>query len=84
MDVRTYFYDSITEKSIFLVLAFKYDLKNKAQSEAKYLVSGLAVTNRREVFTALTLNLLGRSNLIKANVLGLMMDLTFSCSLKKK
>ena len=40
----------------------KYYLKYKAQSEAKYLGSGLAVTNRREVFATLTHNLLGRSN----------------------
>ena len=50
MDVRTYFYDSRTEKSIFLVLTFKYDLKYKAQSEAKSLVSGLAITKKRQLF----------------------------------
>ena len=50
------------KKSIFLVLAFKYYLKYKAQSEAKSLVSGLAVTNRRGIFPTLTHNLLGESN----------------------
>ena len=51
MDVRTNFYDSRTEKSIFLVLTFKYYLKYKAQSEAKSLVSGLAVTNNKAQFS---------------------------------
>ena len=49
-DVRTYFYYSRTEKLIFLVLTFKYDLKYKALSEAKSLVNGLWVTNRRGLF----------------------------------
>ena len=49
-DVQTYFYDSRTEKSIFLVLTFKYYLRYKAQPEAEYLVSGLAMTKNRELF----------------------------------
>ena len=50
MDVKTYFYLSRTEESIFLVLTFNYDINYKAQSEANSLVSGLAVTNRRGIF----------------------------------
>ena len=50
MDVRTYFYDLRTKESIFLLLTFKYDIKYKAHSEAKSLVSGLAVTNDKALF----------------------------------
>ena len=36
---------------MFPVLTFKYDLKYKYQSEAKSLVSGLAVTYNRDLFS---------------------------------
>ena len=38
------------KKSISLVLTFKYYPKYKSQLEAKYLVSGLAVTKNRALF----------------------------------
>ena len=49
-DARTLFHLLITEKSIFLVLAFKYYLKYKAQLEAKSLVNVLEVTKNSELF----------------------------------
>ena len=54
MHYTTYFCVSRTEKSIFLALACKYSLKYKAQSEAKSLVSGLAVTKNRALFPTVT------------------------------
>ena len=44
------FFDSITEKLIYLVIVFNYDLKYKSQSEGKSLVSGLAITKNTELF----------------------------------
>ena len=41
---------SENRKIDFLVLNFKYDLKYRAQSEAKSLVSGLEVTKNRALF----------------------------------
>ena len=47
--VRTTFHLLRTKKSIFLVLTFKYYLEYKTQSEAKSLMSELAVTNKGSI-----------------------------------
>ena len=59
-DGRTSLHLSRTEKSISLVLTFKYYLKYKAQSEAKYLVIGLSVTKDRALFTTWYLTVVDR------------------------
>ena len=49
MHYTTYFCVSRTEKSIFLVFTFKYYLKYKDQSEARSLVSGLAINKNTDL-----------------------------------